>query len=110
MDLVEACNSAGINDVVEVKFHENRQNGQSKGFCVIFFGSDQSARLAMDKLPKVDIHGQYPAVTHCTKYHLNIFEQAAEGDNQFNRNRNDDTANSTGRPTGLLPSTLILSC
>ena len=27
----------GIEDLVEVKFHENRTNGQSKGFCSVFF-------------------------------------------------------------------------
>ncbi|CAH8541522.1 unnamed protein product [Dicrocoelium dendriticum] len=98
-DLLDATNAIGINDVVEIKFHENRQNGQSKGFCVVVFGSDQTARIAMDKLPKTEIHGQAPVVTHCTKYNLSMFEKAAGGETPAtNRGRSDE---STGKNSGL---------
>ncbi|TGZ62475.1 hypothetical protein CRM22_007412 [Opisthorchis felineus] len=102
-DLLETTNALGINDVVEIKFHENRQNGQSKGFCVMVFGSDQSARTAMEKLPKTEIHGQNPVVTHCTKHNLSIFEKAAGGDGQpTTRSRSDESY--SGKLTGLSSS------
>ncbi|CAH8568590.1 unnamed protein product [Schistosoma curassoni] len=82
LDLLEAASGIGINDVIEIKFHENRQNGQSKGFCVMVFGSEQSMRLAMDKFPKIDLHGQNPVVTSYTKHNLSVFEKAAGSDNQ----------------------------
>ncbi|KAF8560935.1 hypothetical protein P879_01917 [Paragonimus westermani] len=98
-DLLEAANKLGINDVVEIKFHENRQNGQSKGFCAMVFGSEQSVRVAMDKMPKTEIHGQKPVVTHCTKQNLSVFEKASGGDSQqTSRSRSDE---SSGKSSGL---------
>jgi cleavage and polyadenylation specificity factor subunit 6/7 len=56
---------------VEVKFFENRANGQSKGFCVITLGSEPSMRMCMERLPKKELHGQCPVVTFPTKQALN---------------------------------------
>lgn len=47
-----AINDLGVNDVFEVKFFENRANGQSKGFCVVTLGSESSVRTVLEKLPK----------------------------------------------------------
>lgn len=60
-----------MGDFVEVKFFENRANGQSKGFCVISLGSEQSMRICMERLPKKELHGQNPIVTFPTKQALN---------------------------------------
>lgn len=51
-DVTDAIVDLGINDIFEVKFFENRANGQSKGFCVVTLGSDSSVRAVIDKLPK----------------------------------------------------------
>ena len=66
-----AIGNIGVGDLLEVRFHENRANGQSKGFCVITVGSEQSARACMDKLPKKELHGQMPIVTFTSKQALN---------------------------------------
>ena len=66
-----AISAIGVQDLVEVRFHENRANGQSKGFCVITVGSESSARYCMDKLPKKELHGQTPIVTFTSKQALN---------------------------------------
>ena len=66
-----AIAAAGVSDLLEVRFHENRANGQSKGFCVITVGSEASARTCMDKLPKKELHGQTPMVTFTSKQALN---------------------------------------
>uniref|UniRef100_A0A8B9VB91 Cleavage and polyadenylation specific factor 6 n=1 Tax=Anas zonorhyncha TaxID=75864 RepID=A0A8B9VB91_9AVES len=34
-DLTEAVHSLGVNDILEIKFFENRANGQSKGYLEI---------------------------------------------------------------------------
>lgn len=70
-DITDAVQSIGVNDFVEVKFFENRANGQSKGFCVISLGSEQSMRICMERLPKKELHGQNPVVTFPTKQALN---------------------------------------
>lgn len=67
-------NSIGISDFQEVKFFENRANGQSKGFCVVTLGSEQSMRMCLDRMPKNDLHGQKPIVTLPTKAALAQFE------------------------------------
>eukprot|EP00058_Branchiostoma_floridae_P022982 XP_002608472.1 hypothetical protein BRAFLDRAFT_60947 [Branchiostoma floridae] len=73
-DLSEAILSVGVKDLLEIKFYENRANGQSKGFCVCHFGSEQSPRMLMDKLPRKDLHGQNPVVRPCNRQSLNEFE------------------------------------
>ena len=70
-DIADAIQNVGVPDFIEVKFFENRANGQSKGFCVVSLGSEQSVRLCMDRLPKKELHGQSPVVTFPTKQALN---------------------------------------
>ncbi|EEC08601.1 cleavage and polyadenylation specificity factor, putative [Ixodes scapularis] len=73
-DVTDAISAVGVNDVLDIKFFENRANGQSKGFCIVTLGSDSSFRAVMDKLPKKELHGQNPVVTPCSRQHLNHFE------------------------------------
>ena len=69
-DVANAVKSIGVNDFLEVKFFENRANGQSKGFCAISLGSEASSRAVLDKLPRKDIHGMSPVVTFTNKQAL----------------------------------------
>lgn len=73
-DIADAVIQLGVNDFQEVKFFENRANGQSKGFCVITLGSENSMRNTMENLPKKELNGQNPLVTLPTKAALNQFE------------------------------------
>lgn len=73
-DITNAVHEIGVPDFQEVKFFENRSNGQSKGFCVISLGSESSMRLCMERLSKKELHGQAPVVTLPTKQALNQFE------------------------------------
>jgi cleavage and polyadenylation specificity factor subunit 6/7 len=73
-DITDSMTDVGCTDFQEVKFFENRVNGQSKGFCVVSLGSESSMRMVMDRLPKKEIHGQNPVVTLPTKQALNQFE------------------------------------
>jgi len=43
-DIANSLRDIGVNDLQEVKFFENRANGQSKGFSVISLGSESSKR------------------------------------------------------------------
>lgn len=69
-DIAAAVQSLGVNDFLDVKFFENRANGQSKGFCAISLGSESSSRMVMDKLPRKEIHGMSPVVTFPSKQAL----------------------------------------
>lgn len=73
-DITDAVNSIGVADFQEVKFFENRANGQSKGFCVITLGSESAMRMCLERLSKNELHGQKPIVTLPTKAALAQFE------------------------------------
>lgn len=73
-DVINSINSVGVTDVQEVKFFENRNNGQSKGFCVVTFTSEASLPIVMEKLPKLELYGQNPVVTPYNRQSLNLFE------------------------------------
>ncbi|XP_002121579.2 cleavage and polyadenylation specificity factor subunit 6-like [Ciona intestinalis] len=77
-DVQNAISSLGVTDLVEIKFYENRANGQSKGFALVHLASETSSRIVMDKLPHKDLHGQSPVVTPCNRQSLNQFEQQSK--------------------------------
>ncbi|XP_061173755.1 cleavage and polyadenylation specificity factor subunit 6-like isoform X1 [Saccostrea echinata] len=80
-DLIDGLAAIGVTDLVEIKFYENRANGQSKGFAVVVVGSDNSSRLIFEKLPKKEIHGQVPQISNCNRQALSQFEaQARKGE------------------------------
>jgi len=77
-DLEAAISQIGVNDLVEIKFFENRANGQSKGFAMVHFASESSSRIVLEKLSLKDIQGQNPVVTPCNRQNLNQFEQQSK--------------------------------
>ncbi|MGH0138582.1 UNVERIFIED_CONTAM: hypothetical protein FKN15_026487 [Acipenser sinensis] len=81
-DLTDAIQSVGINDVLEIKFFENRANGQSKGFALICVGSEASSRKLIDLLSKKELHGQNPIITPCNKQSLSQFEMQSRKSTQ----------------------------
>ncbi|XP_061662777.1 cleavage and polyadenylation specificity factor subunit 6 isoform X4 [Syngnathoides biaculeatus] len=81
-DLTEAIRSIGVTDVLEIKFFENRANGQSKGFALVCVGSEGSSRKLMDLLSKRELHGQNPIVAPCNKQSLSQFEMQSRKSTQ----------------------------
>jgi len=73
-DIQDSVQNLAVSDFIEVKFYENRANGQSKGFCCVSLGSEASMRKVMDNMPKKELHGQNPVVTYATKQALHQFE------------------------------------
>uniref|UniRef100_A0A0K0DGK0 Cleavage and polyadenylation specificity factor subunit 6 n=1 Tax=Angiostrongylus cantonensis TaxID=6313 RepID=A0A0K0DGK0_ANGCA len=66
----------GITDLIDMKFFENRTNGQSKGFALLVFASDTSVRTVTDQMPQRQIHGQSPVILPYTKASLNRLDEA----------------------------------
>lgn len=56
LDVENCLRAIGVDDVIDIKFIDNRTNGQSKGYCSVQVGSDRSIRLIHDKLPKRELH------------------------------------------------------
>lgn len=90
-DITDAISNLGVTDVSDIKFFENRANGQSKGFCVISLSSETSVRNVLEKLPKVEIQGQNPVVTPCNRQSLNHFEMQSR----------KQTPPAPGQPAGM---------
>lgn len=63
---------------MDIKFYENRNNGQSKGFALVVFNSEASVKAVMDKLPAKQIYGQSLVVLPYTKASLARFEEATK--------------------------------
>ncbi|XP_064634133.1 cleavage and polyadenylation specificity factor subunit 6-like isoform X2 [Lineus longissimus] len=109
-NLTDAISSLGVTDLVEIKFYENRANGQSKGFAVVTLGSDASYKTVMDRLPGKELHGQNPVVTQCNRNALNQFEQQSrkpdqQGPGKAFRDHDGGRGNgpSMGRGRGFVP-------
>ncbi|CAJ0604234.1 unnamed protein product [Cylicocyclus nassatus] len=66
----------GIPDLIDMKFFENRTNGQSKGFALLVLGSDASVRTITEQMPQRQIHGQNPVILPYTKASLNRLDEA----------------------------------
>ncbi|EYC08982.1 hypothetical protein Y032_0063g3464 [Ancylostoma ceylanicum] len=66
----------GIPDLIDMKFFENRTNGQSKGFALLVLGSDASVRTITEQMPQRQIHGQSPVILPYTKASLNRLDEA----------------------------------
>lgn len=89
--LTEAISLLGCTDIIEIKFYENKVNGQSKGFALVTLGSEVSFRTVMDKLGKQEINGQEPVVTPFSRHYFNQFEEQARKDMpQSNQNGQND--------------------
>jgi cleavage and polyadenylation specificity factor subunit 6/7 len=63
---------------VDIKFYENRNNGQSKGYALAVFMSEASVKIVMEKLPSKQLYGQHLVVLPYTKQSLAKFEEATK--------------------------------
>lgn len=76
VDLQTMILSCGATNLIDIKFYENRNNGQSKGFALAVFTAESSVKTVMDKLPQKTLHGQQLVVLPYTKASLAKFEDA----------------------------------
>lgn len=72
--ILDAISDLGVHDCTEVKFFENRINGQSKGFCMITLGTGNSARACLEGLSTKTIFGRRLVVTYPTRQALCMLE------------------------------------
>lgn len=80
-NLVKSCN---VNDLVDIKFYENRNNGQSKGFALVVFASESSVKTIMEKLSTRKLHDQLLLVLPYNKQSLAKFEEATKRSDPVN--------------------------
>lgn len=76
IDLQSLIMACGVSDLIDIKFYENRNNGQSKGFALAVFQAESAVKTVMEKLPQRTLHGQQLVVLPYTKASLAKFEDA----------------------------------
>jgi len=79
IDVTQACNAVGVTDIIDIKFYENRANGQSRGFCTVAVASQESMSKLMEKIKTVQIHNQTLNVHYCNRSNLLMLDAATGG-------------------------------
>uniref|UniRef100_A0A8B9FTG1 Cleavage and polyadenylation specific factor 7 n=1 Tax=Amazona collaria TaxID=241587 RepID=A0A8B9FTG1_9PSIT len=72
--LIQTIRSVGVYDVVELKFAENRANGQSKGYAEVVVASENSVHKLLELLPGKMLNGDKVEVRLATRQNLSRFE------------------------------------
>ncbi|XP_029438110.1 cleavage and polyadenylation specificity factor subunit 7 [Rhinatrema bivittatum] len=98
-ELTEVIQSVGVNDVVELKFAENRANGQSKGYAEVVVASENSVHKLLERLPKKKINGEKLDVRLATHQNLTQFEAVARKRIPPRAHSRDSTESADGRGT-----------
>ncbi|XP_078076669.1 cleavage and polyadenylation specificity factor subunit 7-like isoform X1 [Mustelus asterias] len=102
-DVADAVHSVGVQDLLEIKFYENRVNGQSKGFAEVYLGSESSVLRLMEQLPQRELHGQRLEVMPCNIQNLNQFEAQSKKRQNPQRSQSHDSMNSPDHRDSPLP-------
>ncbi|KAK0399253.1 hypothetical protein QR680_002961 [Steinernema hermaphroditum] len=92
------ANELKINDLVDIKFYENRNNGQSKGYALVMFATEASVKTCLDILPSRLLHNQSLVALPYTKASLAKFEEATKRLEA----RNDKKDPKTDKPPGFV--------
>ncbi|XP_072236780.1 cleavage and polyadenylation specificity factor subunit 7-like isoform X3 [Leuresthes tenuis] len=76
-DLTSMAQRLGVKDIVEVRFAENRVNGQSRGFAEVVVTSEESFKVLLEKIPQCHINGERIDCRFATRQNLTVFEDIA---------------------------------
>ncbi|KAJ3595296.1 hypothetical protein NHX12_004600 [Muraenolepis orangiensis] len=76
-DLMHMAQSLGVKDIIEIKFAENKVNGQSKGFAEVVVASEASLKTLLDKIPQCKISGENLTCRLASFQSLALFETQA---------------------------------
>jgi hypothetical protein len=71
--------SIDVNDIVEIRFAENRQTGQSRGFVTVWTSSEASIKTIFDKAPGRQLNGNPLLVLPFNKHSLARLEDGSKG-------------------------------
>ncbi|XP_033909992.3 cleavage and polyadenylation specificity factor subunit 7-like [Acipenser ruthenus] len=99
VDLVNAAKSIGVKDIQEIKFAENRANGQSKGYAEVVVGSEPSLHSLLEFLPQRKVNGDRVEVRFATRQNFSVFETQAKKLGVSQRNPSKDSADFGDKPS-----------
>uniref|UniRef100_A0A3Q4BPH9 RRM domain-containing protein n=1 Tax=Mola mola TaxID=94237 RepID=A0A3Q4BPH9_MOLML len=76
-DLMCLAQRLGVKDITDIKFAENRVNGQSRGYAEVVVTSEESLKVLLEKIPQCKLHGESVDCRFATRQNLSIFEEMA---------------------------------
>ncbi|KAG9352602.1 hypothetical protein JZ751_021016 [Albula glossodonta] len=77
-DLINVANRIGVKDIQEIKFAENRANGQSRGYAEVVVSSESSLQRLLESLPHSHINGEKVDCRFATRQNFSLFESQAK--------------------------------
>ncbi|KAE8606959.1 hypothetical protein XENTR_v10010943 [Xenopus tropicalis] len=102
--LLALIRSVGIKDHVEIKFAENRANGQSKGFAEVILSSESSMNLILEHLPQKKLNGKKLDVRPANRQNLSFFEALSRKKIPPRANSKSSSDLTDGSPTSGEPT------
>ncbi|XP_030650335.1 cleavage and polyadenylation specificity factor subunit 7-like [Chanos chanos] len=77
-DILNITRTLGVKDIVEIKFAENRANGQSRGFAEVVVSTEESLQKLLETMPQCQINGERMDCRFATRQNLAVFEAQAK--------------------------------
>nr|XP_020464105.1 cleavage and polyadenylation specificity factor subunit 7 isoform X2 [Monopterus albus] len=103
-DLLCMAQRLGVKDITEIKFAENRANGQSRGYAEVVVTSEESLKILLEKIPQCELNGDRIDCRFATRQNLAVFEDIA---NKRIPLRVNSTDSKDPESSGTIPSLLI---
>ncbi|KAM8938998.1 cleavage and polyadenylation specificity factor subunit 7 isoform 2-T2 [Pelodytes ibericus] len=104
--LLSAIRSVGVRDPVELKFAENRANGQSKGYAEVIVSSETSMNQLLEQLPQRKLNGEKLDVRPANRQNLSFFEALARKKIPPRANSKSSVDSLDGTTTPAEPATI----
>ncbi|KAI3377949.1 hypothetical protein L3Q82_009074, partial [Scortum barcoo] len=76
-DLIRMAQTLGVRDITEIKFAENRVNGQSRGYAEVVVTTEESLKILLEKIPQCELNGERIDCRFATRQNLIVFEDTA---------------------------------
>ncbi|XP_064837136.1 cleavage and polyadenylation specificity factor subunit 7-like isoform X1 [Oncorhynchus masou masou] len=104
-DLINVARTLGVKDIVEIKFAENRANGQSRGYAEVVVATEESLQRLLETLPNCHVNGEKVDCRFATRQNLAVFE--AQANKRVPQRSNSKESSDTGdKNTSVSPPVL----
>lgn len=101
-DILCMAQTLGVKDIKEIKFAENKVNGQSRGFAEVVVTSEESLKLLLEKIPQCELNGDRIDCRFATRQNLSVFEDMANKRIPLRVNSKDKDSDSSDKIPSLL--------
>ncbi|XP_068617166.1 cleavage and polyadenylation specificity factor subunit 7-like [Brachionichthys hirsutus] len=76
-DILAMAQTLGVEDITDIKFSENKANGQSRGYAEVLISSEESLKILLAQIPQCELHGEKIDCRFATRQNLALFEDEA---------------------------------